>query len=206
MDTTSIPAMDQRTSRGDRLGVYASVLCGIHCALTPFLLILAPAFGGIWSSPMAHWIAAAFVVPLAVFMIRKGYRQHHKRWIAAVGTIGIALTLTGAALPYASKGSANTQAELTQAEATQVETTHAETTQAETTQAHTTEADTVNASEGTACTDSCCPTITATEEGKLSLHVPPASATTILGGFFLIITHVSNIRAGCGCGKSSCKQ
>jgi hypothetical protein len=88
------------SSRADRMGMYASVLCAIHCAITPFLLILAPAFGGLWSHPLSHWIAAAFVVPLASVMIRKGYRRHRKRWVLVMGTLGIGLILFGAVLPH----------------------------------------------------------------------------------------------------------
>lgn len=68
------------SSRADRAGVIASVLCAIHCAITPFLLILAPAFGGIWSHPLSHWIAAAFVVPLAAWMVMRKFRTHRKHW------------------------------------------------------------------------------------------------------------------------------
>jgi len=97
--TLSTPA----PSRADRAGVIASVLCAIHCAVTPFLLILAPAFGKFWSHPLSHWIAAAFVVPLAGWMVARGFRRHHKRWILAAGLGGIGLILTGAALPHFTK-------------------------------------------------------------------------------------------------------
>lgn len=96
----TLPMTLLASSRADRAGVIASVLCAIHCAITPFLLILAPAFGGIWSHPLSHWIAAAFVVPLAAVMVTRGFRRHRKHWILAAGLGGISLILTGAALPH----------------------------------------------------------------------------------------------------------
>jgi hypothetical protein len=41
--------MTTHSDRADSIGVAASVLCTIHCAITPFLLILA------WAGP---WILA----------------------------------------------------------------------------------------------------------------------------------------------------
>ncbi len=103
MDTvvTPLPA-----SRADRIGVLASILCAIHCAATPFLLIVLPAFGEIWAHPASHWIAAAFVVPLAFIMVIRGYRVHRKKWILAAGVLGIGFILMGAALPHMGSGTA----------------------------------------------------------------------------------------------------
>jgi hypothetical protein len=98
MNSTVIPSSLRLSA--DRIGVTASVLCAIHCALTPILLILAPTFGGMWSHPLSHWIAAAFVIPLAVWMVIRGFRRHHKYWILAAGITGVSLILAGAALPH----------------------------------------------------------------------------------------------------------
>ena len=149
------------SSRADRAGVIASVLCAIHCAITPFLLILAPAFGGIWSHPLSHWIAAVFVVPLAVWMVMRGFRTHRKYWILAAGIGGVSLILTGAALPHV----------------TQAPSAHGE----------------------SCVVDACCPSvITDAATGDSRLHIPPAAAVTMLGGFFLIATHTGNL---CACRK-----
>ncbi|MEM0895461.1 MAG: MerC domain-containing protein [Verrucomicrobiota bacterium] len=89
----------------DIAGVGLAVLCAIHCAVTPVLLIFAPAFGKIWSHPASHWLVALFVVPLAIATMRQGYRKHRKKWILACGTLGVALVLVGSAVPYLEKGS-----------------------------------------------------------------------------------------------------
>ncbi len=99
------------SSHGDRIGVGASVLCAIHCALTPFLLLMMPVFGRAWSSPLAHWIAAAFVIPLACFMVIRGFRSHAKAWILALGILGMSFVLLGAAWPHFSAPAASSCAE-----------------------------------------------------------------------------------------------
>ncbi len=84
----------------DRIGIIASVLCAIHCACTPILLILLPTFGKAWSHPATHWGMALIVIPIAVFMLKKGYRKHGKKWIVGLGVAGITFIIIGAILPY----------------------------------------------------------------------------------------------------------
>ena len=89
MNTSTLtpPAID--LPKADRIGVAASVLCAIHCGLAPVLLIAMPAFGRIWAHPASHALVAIFIVPLAAFSIRKGYRAHGKRWVMVSAMIGI---------------------------------------------------------------------------------------------------------------------
>jgi len=87
-------------SRVDRIGIFASILCAIHCALTPVLLILLPTFGKAWAHPSTHWGMAIIVIPIAVFMIKKGFKKHGKKWIVALGAVGIVLIIVGSILPY----------------------------------------------------------------------------------------------------------
>lgn len=86
----------------DRTGVVASVLCAIHCAVAPLLLVIAPTLGGLWVHPLAHLGIAALVLPVAGFALRRGFRLHHLRWVVVVGGGGIALVLLGAVYPYLS--------------------------------------------------------------------------------------------------------
>ena len=64
------------------------------------LLILLPSFGKVWAHPSTHWGMALVVIPIAVYMMRKGYKKHGKKWIVAVGSLGVALIVVGAILPY----------------------------------------------------------------------------------------------------------
>ena len=84
----------------DRTGVLASVFCAIHCAVAPVLLIAAPTLGGLWVHPLSHLAIAALVLPIAAVALRSGFRTHGRRWVVALGGVGIALIVIGAALPY----------------------------------------------------------------------------------------------------------
>lgn len=90
----------------DRIGILASILCAIHCALTPVLLIMLPTFGKMWAHPATHWGMAIVVIPIAVFMILKGFREHGKKWVLGIGGLGVLFIIVGAILPYVELGAA----------------------------------------------------------------------------------------------------
>ncbi|MDA7921480.1 MerC domain-containing protein [Verrucomicrobiales bacterium] len=197
--TASTPIL--KTTRGagaDRIGVVASVLCAIHCAATPLLLLFAPAFGEFWSHPASHWIVALFVVPLALVMVLRGFRIHRKRWIVATGLLGMALVIAGAAVPYwpdANESVAgNFEAAATNDGATGT-TTEGEDFVWNVGEEMPGEA---TAAETEGCLDSCCPSLVTDSEGNTKLHIPTASVVTTLGGVALICTHLGNL---CACRK-----
>ena len=109
MDIAANSSDYKEHSRVDRIGILASILCAIHCALTPALLIMLPTFGKAWAHPSTHWGMAIIVIPIAAFMMRKGYQKHAKKWIVAVGSIGIVLIIIGAILPYVELGDPDSQ-------------------------------------------------------------------------------------------------
>lgn len=150
----------------DHLGIIASALCAIHCAVTPILLIAMPAFAKVWSHPASHWAMALVVVPIALLMMTAGYRRHRRKWIIVIGMAGIAFVVVGAAIPYLEAKDGTTAGIAAAASDDGAE---------------------------TACIDECCPSLVADEEGKLSLHVPAASIVTMLGGVALIATHLGNL-------------
>ena len=103
MDTPASSQDSTLLAKADRIGIGASILCAIHCAAAPFLLLLLPAFGKIWAHPLSHILVAMLVVPLAAFSIRRGYLTHQKKWVLVTAYIGIFVVLTGATLPAFSK-------------------------------------------------------------------------------------------------------
>ncbi len=180
--------------KADRVGVAASILCAIHCALAPILLLALPSFGKVWAHPASHILVALFVVPLALFSIRKGYQTHRKRWIVAVASIGILLILVGALLPALTKEAANN--DTTTAVSNSPASTGSEQTDAHC--AHTL-ASTDESDTATGCVDNCCPSLQVDDNGKTSIHIPSAAIVTTLGGFFLIAAHIANL---CSCGHA----
>ena len=162
----------------DRIGVIASVLCAIHCLITPLLIVLTPSFSRIWVHPASHWIVALIVVPLAVYMLFKGYRIHQRKWIIACGMVGITLILFGAVVPYTNLTTQGGQIEFP----TSWETIWSSSE------------NTATSEQNDECTDSCCPSLIAdTNSNKIGLYIPLASIVTTLGGIALITTHLGNI-------------
>lgn len=86
--------------KADRVGFFASFLCAIHCALWPWLLALAPAFGlefGGWID-----IDQAFVVfatLLGVCTLTLGWRRHRAFHAWMLLAPGLALVWLGAFSP-----------------------------------------------------------------------------------------------------------
>ncbi|MEP4077845.1 MerC domain-containing protein [Haloferula sp.] len=165
----------------DRVGVLASVLCAIHCAATPFLLLMLPTFGKFWAHPASHWGMAMIVVPIALLMMSKGYQRHRRAWILAIGIAGILLVIAGAFAPYFENASPSTGSPATSESNSDQSAS--------------------GISEDGKCTDSCCPSLVTDEAGKQRLEVPTASVLTTAGGIFLIGTHLGNL---CCC--PSCRR
>ena len=169
-------------SHADRIGVVASILCAVHCAVTPFILLIAPAFGGLWAHPASHWGAALLVVPLAFTTMVHGYRKHGKKWVLVCGSIGILFLVLGAALPYLEFSTVPSIALPEAEDATFVY-------------------DVESGSTVGGCQDSCCPSILQNSDGTSRLHIPSASIVTTLGGIALILAHLGNLCSCKGCRK-----
>lgn len=91
-------APDDRTWL-DRIGITASVACAIHCMIAPLLLLLLPAAGSVWSDPLVHWVLAVLVLPLAVWVIYRGYCKHGKRLTLVAAVSGSAFVVVGLVAP-----------------------------------------------------------------------------------------------------------
>lgn len=173
----------QKWLNADRVGVIASTLCAIHCAVTPFLLLLLPNFGKIWAHPATHWGMALLVVPIAVMMMTSGYRKHRRKWIVGIGTIGVALVIFGAIVPYVGNVEASaSEGQLAGEMGEASETLHEESC----------------SEEGV---DACCPSLMTDAEGNTKLNIPAASIITSLGGLALIVTHLGNLCTCASCGR-----
>ena len=103
---------EAKAKRADRIGIFASILCAIHCAITPVLLLVMPTFGKAWAHPATHWGMAIVVIPIAVYMMIKGYRKHGKKWVVGLGSLGILFIIIGSILPYTEIGTSNSSANL----------------------------------------------------------------------------------------------
>jgi hypothetical protein len=78
-----------------RRGISASLLCALHCLLTPFLVLLAPILDRWLNDPRFHWVIALIVFPVAAWALWHGYRKHHLHMVLVLGAIGLALMAFG---------------------------------------------------------------------------------------------------------------
>lgn len=176
---------DLRT-RLDRIGIGASLLCAIHCLVAPFLLLLLPAAGSIWSHPAVHWILAVLIIPLAVWVLYNGYRKHGNKLTILAACLGTLLIVAGLISPMmytkpivsftvpAFLGT-STNANATTNPASPVSDATAET-----------------------CAESCCPTVTQHASGATTITMPPGGLLTLLGSLALVLAHSANLIA-CRC-------
>lgn len=77
------------STSGDVLGQVISVLCLIHCAATPVVVMLAPALAGFMGG--WHPVLLVGVVAAAAWAFVPGYRYHHDKTVLALAVGGVVL-------------------------------------------------------------------------------------------------------------------
>ncbi len=91
-------------STWDRLGIWISGLCAIHCLLMPVVIATLP----LWSSTLhlhawTHLVFAALLIPVTVFAVRGAYQAHRPQSILVLLVSGLVLVV-GAALFHETLG------------------------------------------------------------------------------------------------------
>ncbi len=84
----------------DRLGISTSLLCVLHCLLTPLLVTVAPLLGATLSHEWFHIIIIVIVVPVALFALVNGYRIHRRSSILWLGALGFVFLIAGVTLGH----------------------------------------------------------------------------------------------------------
>lgn len=80
----------------DRVGASASLLCAIHCAALPFVLVLLPVIGlGFLANDRFEGGFVMVASVLAMIVLTRGYRRHQQPLPLVLAGLGIALLLLG---------------------------------------------------------------------------------------------------------------
>ena len=79
----------------DRLGISASMLCVVHCLVTPFLVLLIPLMSTHLSDNWFHLLIFIVVLPVAIYALWRGYRLHRMKRVLGLGAFGLALMCFG---------------------------------------------------------------------------------------------------------------
>lgn len=80
-----------QTESLDKVGMFLSGLCVIHCIATPFLVFLSPWLASFFDSKWSHLGIFIFIVPVAYFTFWRFYKNHRNKKPMILGTIGILL-------------------------------------------------------------------------------------------------------------------
>ena len=149
--------------RADQIGIWASALCAVHCAISPLLIVLAPAFAAWWVAGSVHIAAAVVVIPLALLALYAGWLKHACKWPLICAGVASLLIILGLS-PFAS---ALTPLHLTWG----------------------TVPEGINQFDMAVV---CCPTLNVSGSGG-SLVLPWVTMLTLFGSLLLIIAHAGNI-------------
>lgn len=80
----------------DRFGATGSMICAIHCALTPLLLAAIPSLGlSIWLGDNLERAFVVFVTVVGLFSLMWGYRRHRAFRALTLLLLGLALLWAG---------------------------------------------------------------------------------------------------------------
>ena len=101
--TVRVWRMDSRQKRkshgwqiADRVGTGASLLCAIHCAVLPFVLVLLPVIGlGFLSNDRFEVGFVMFASVLATIVLTRGYYRHQWPLPLMLAGLGVALLMLG---------------------------------------------------------------------------------------------------------------
>jgi hypothetical protein len=79
----------------DRIGISASILCVVHCLVTPFAVVLLPFVANFFEKDTFHIIIVFIVVPVAAWALWNGYLLHKFKRVLVLGGLGVSLLLVG---------------------------------------------------------------------------------------------------------------
>lgn len=78
------------STRGDWLGVCASIICAVHCAAMPFIVSYLPALGlSFLADEFFHKVMVFVCFSIAIYAFIPGLKKHRKWAPVAFGTIGL---------------------------------------------------------------------------------------------------------------------
>lgn len=82
----------------DRLAIGISVLCILHCLLTPLALLVLPSLGAsFFEGETLHLWLVYLVIPSSLFALGIGCKQHRSIAVGTMGLTGLSLLALGVA-------------------------------------------------------------------------------------------------------------
>ena len=84
----------------DKVGIFISSLCMVHCLLTPLLVFSFPVLAMSFHAPWFHWLIALIVVPVGVIAFIRGYLKHRNLWVPILGCLGLMIVMFALFIPH----------------------------------------------------------------------------------------------------------
>jgi uncharacterized membrane protein len=85
-----VEEMDKVDSENiDKIGIFLSLSCCIHCLATPIILMMAPSLGEYFESVFVHVGLFILVAPIALFSFISTYKKNGHRKPLVIGLVGL---------------------------------------------------------------------------------------------------------------------
>mgnify|MGYP001373688266 CR=1 FL=1 len=82
--------MEQTVMKTDKAAIGLSVLCVVHCLVTPIAIVMFPALGATFLEDESfHYVLLFLVLPTSLFSLGLGCRKHGHRDILLLGIFGL---------------------------------------------------------------------------------------------------------------------
>lgn len=82
----------------DRVGLWLSFLCALHCIVTPLIILSIPFIARYYlAHPLVHLFLAILIFPVGLIAFVSGFLHHRKKLILALGVPGVLIV---AFVPY----------------------------------------------------------------------------------------------------------
>lgn len=90
----------EKTDSWDKMGIFLSGVCTIHCLVTPLLALALPALGEAFEAEWVHILMALFILPVGLFAFWSGYKHHKQMRVLGLGIAGLAVIVAALLLPH----------------------------------------------------------------------------------------------------------
>lgn len=100
VDHTQHEVFEEQTQTWDRVGIFLSSVCAVHCLVTPLLLLTLPVMGEVFGSHWVHPLMAVTILPVGLYAFWSGYKHHKQAKVLSLGVVGLSMIAAAAVLPH----------------------------------------------------------------------------------------------------------
>ncbi len=93
-------ARSLRTEAIDRLGIYVSGLCVVHCIASAVWVAMLASAGGALLDPVIHEVGLVIALVLGVVGLGRGIMDHGFMMPAAIGSLGLGVMAGALTMPH----------------------------------------------------------------------------------------------------------